>query len=72
MGYLVLGLLAGLFGRLLTQRLHQFGYLVNLFGGLLYSWENQGLLGCVGCGRCWKVCYVDVDISKVAGEIQVK
>jgi len=42
------------------------------FCKLLYSQENQGLLGCVGCGRCWKVCYGEIVISKVAGEIQVK
>ena len=41
------------------------------FCKLLYSIENQGLLGCVGCGRCSKVCYGEIDILKVAGEIQV-
>jgi len=35
--YVLLGLLAGLFGRLITEWLHQFGYLVNLFGGLFIS-----------------------------------
>ncbi len=40
------------------------------FCKLLFSQENQGLLGCVGCGRCRKVCYTEIDISKVASEIQ--
>lgn len=42
------------------------------FCKLLYSQENQGLLGCVGCGRCWKVCYGEIDILRIAGEIQAK
>ena len=42
------------------------------FCKLLFSQENQGLLGCVGCGRCWKVCYTEIDILKVASEIQLK
>ena len=35
--YVLLGLLAGGFGRLLTERLHQFGYLVFFVGGLFIS-----------------------------------
>ena len=35
--YVLLGLLAGLFGRLLTEWLHQFGYLVFLIGGSFIS-----------------------------------
>jgi len=42
------------------------------FCKLLFSQENQNLLGCVGCGRCWKVCYAEIDIAKVASEIQQK
>jgi len=42
------------------------------FCKLLYSQQNQGLLGCVGCGRCLKVCYGNIDILKVAREIEVK
>lgn len=35
--YCLLGLLAGLFGRLLTERLHQFDYLIFLGGGLFIT-----------------------------------
>ncbi len=35
--YGLLGLLVGLFGRLLTERFYQFGYLIYLFGGLFIS-----------------------------------
>lgn len=42
------------------------------FCKLLFSQENQGLPGCVGCGRCLKVCYGEIDILGIAGEIQVK
>ena len=35
--YCLLGLLAGLFGSLLAQRFHQFGYLVFLVGGMFIS-----------------------------------
>jgi len=42
------------------------------FCKLLFSQQNQGLLGCVGCGRCWKVCYGEIDLSSIAHEIQLK
>jgi sulfhydrogenase subunit beta (sulfur reductase) len=43
-----------------------------IFCKLLFSQENQGLPGCVGCGRCLKVCYGEIDILRIAGEIQAK
>ncbi|NIM03395.1 hypothetical protein GTN66_04500 [bacterium] len=43
-----------------------------VFCKLLFSQENQGLPGCVGCGRCLKVCYGEIDILRIAGEIQAK
>lgn len=54
--YVLLGLLAGLFGRLLTEWLHQFGYLVFLVGGLFIS--SLGLLITFGKEPGHRLCQV--------------
>lgn len=35
-----------------------------------YYLVNEGVLGCVGCGRCVRLCPVNLDIRKLLGEIQ--
>ena len=54
--YCLLGLLTGLFGRLLTEQLHQFGYLIFLGGGLFIS--LLGLLIIFGRGYHHHLCQV--------------